>query len=388
MAENSPEAPLRVLYLTRADPAQSNDWSGVPFWTIRHLRAGGFAVTTRRAEPAGSLRLARAAQAAARLVRRRYLPRASALHRRCTEIQIRRLLADADAEVVFCQDVVSAAAARHPRIVYWCDAPVEDLWDSYLPGSWARIANRRAAQAQEGEALRNAWRVLCASRWAQAGLARRHPEQAHKLVYAPFAPGLETSPDATEVDAAIAARSVERLRFLFVGVDWWRKGGDRAVALVQTLRARGLPAELTVIGADPWRGAAAPPFVTALGFLDKSRPEDASRFLQALESAHFLLAPSRAEAMGIALLEAHAFGVPTLSSDVGGLPSIVRPGANGFAFRFDDLGRVADEVEPWLRARSAYAELARSAWRSYHAEHSWAVRLRQLTALLSQARNG
>ncbi|WP_374471257.1 glycosyltransferase [Phenylobacterium sp.] len=128
--------------------------------------------------------------------------------------------------------------------------------------------------------------------------------------------------------------------------------------------------------------------MTALGFLDKSRPQDASRFLRALESAHFLLAPSRAEAMGIALLEAHAFGVPTLSSDVGGLPSIVRPGVNGFAFSFDDVGRVADEVEPWLRARSAYAELARSAWRSYHAEHSWAVRLRQLAALLSQARNG
>ncbi len=112
---------------------------------------------------------------------------------------------------------------------------------------------------------------------------------------------------------------------MIIGRDWFAKGGPEAFETMNILRARGVDARLTVIGCTP------PKFhineyVTALGALDKSKPDEAARLDSALRSAHFLMQPS-VESYGFAFCEAAAYGLPSLCRNIGGVP--VRDGITG-----------------------------------------------------------
>ena len=54
--------------------------------------------------------------------------------------------------------------------------------------------------------------------------------------------------------------------------------------------------------------------------------------------------PSRSEAWGMAALEAMAYGIPVIASDVGGLPEIVEPGNGGWLVPAGDPGALARAI--------------------------------------------
>ena len=60
-----------------------------------------------------------------------------------------------------------------------------------------------------------------------------------------------------------------------------------------------------------------------------------------LAIADLSLLPSEMEGFGLAALEAAACGVPTIASDVGGLPEVIDPGSNGFLFPVGDVDAMA-----------------------------------------------
>ncbi len=64
-------------------------------------------------------------------------------------------------------------------------------------------------------------------------------------------------------------RPDERCRLLFVGVDWYRKGGDRAVEAARILNEGGLPTELHVVGSAPDRRARPTLLGAVHGYVDK-----------------------------------------------------------------------------------------------------------------------
>lgn len=121
---------------------------------------------------------------------------------------------------------------------------------------------------------------------------------------------------------------LDRIRLLFVGIDWERKGGDIAVATLDSLTARGLDATLTVVGRCPERHRRHPRIVDA-GFLNKNRPKDAARLIELYRQAHFLLLPSRADCTPMVVSEAMAHGTPVLATDTGGIRDLVGGPATG-----------------------------------------------------------
>ncbi|MEZ5715951.1 MAG: glycosyltransferase family 4 protein [Paracoccaceae bacterium] len=164
--------------------------------------------------------------------------------------------------------------------------------------------------------------MLCPSDWLKheaEALYDLPGDVAHTLPWGANIddPGPQPAPPPPGPDAP--------LNLLVVGRDWFAKGGPMAFDTMKALRARGVDARLTVIGAQP------PAFhlndhVTVLGPLDRSQPDQAARFDAALSQAHFLMQPSF-ESYGFAFCEAAAFGLPSLCLDVGGVP--VREGISG-----------------------------------------------------------
>ena len=93
-----------------------------------------------------------------------------------------------------------------------------------------------------------------------------------------------------------------------------------------------------------------------------------------IADSHFLILPSRAECFGVVFCEAASFGVPSVASNVGGIPSAVREGGNGRTF---PLSAPASEWAAYIRQvmshRATYDQLALSAFNEYQTRLNWDV---------------
>ena len=119
-------------------------------------------------------------------------------------------------------------------------------------------------------------------------------------------------------------------KLLFVGVDWHRKGGEKALAVTSALIQRGLNAELHVVGCVP--PTPLPEFVKTYGFLSKTDRDQNDLLSTLYRTSDFFILPSQAEGFGVVIAEANAFGLPALTTNVGGMRTAVRDDKNGRAF--------------------------------------------------------
>jgi phosphatidylinositol alpha-mannosyltransferase len=133
----------------------------------------------------------------------------------------------------------------------------------------------------------------------------------------------------------------EPLRIAFVGQAVERKGLPVLLRAFEGLR-REMPAELTLIGADP---AEVEPLlieregITVLGRVDDERKH------AALAEADVLCAPSLGgESFGMVLTEAFAAGTPVVASDIAGYRDVVTHGEDGLLFPRGDAMALAETL--------------------------------------------
>jgi glycosyltransferase involved in cell wall biosynthesis len=201
---------------------------------------------------------------------------------------------------------------------------------------------------------------------------------------------LVTAPSAftlAEAEAAYGSALGERGRVVRNGVDVELFAGDRresadepmVFALGRLVANKGfdllldawdrLPAtssaRLVIAGDGPAkaalrsRAAAArrPGSIRLAGSLDRAQVAATMR------AATVFVLPSRAEALGLTVLEAMAAGTPVIASKVGGVPELVRDGETGALFADGDVTHLAQLLETRLAdpgAGRAQAEQARS----------------------------
>jgi glycosyltransferase involved in cell wall biosynthesis len=156
------------------------------------------------------------------------------------------------------------------------------------------------------------------------------------------------------------------LRLLFAGRLVDLKGADTAVAALPLLDAAALGVDritLTILG-DGQDAAYLTRFRDAVAANGRAadiemRAPVAEAELPALFDAHDIyLFPSLYEPFSLTLIHALACGIPTIASDIGGNPEIVREGSSGLLFRKGDAADLAAAIgrlarDPALRARLA-----------------------------------
>jgi glycosyltransferase involved in cell wall biosynthesis len=180
------------------------------------------------------------------------------------------------------------------------------------------------------------------------------------------------------------------IRFVFVGVDGFRKGLDRLLGGLAIARARGSRAELRVIGCQRrnmpsrLRDLAG---VEWFGFISKQ--QHLSHFLRAVSDCDVGCLLSRAEAAGIGLHEYHALGLAVLGTSAGGSAEQLIPEASVIA----DVEATDEEIASILMSFEAnpqrLSSMKLAAWEQRH-DHLWPNRVLQVEALLSatEARHG
>jgi len=257
--------------------------------------------------------------------------------------------------------------AHGPRVVFWavCAARLarvpavvasmhELRWQTLEPGP-----RREVWIALERWALRRAKRLITVSEASRRELVARWPELAAitSTVYG-------SAPLLLEAEPLVHARppvAGESLRLVTVGRFSWPRGYDLLFPALAELGARGVAWTLDVVGSGPLEEELRAQ-VARLGIGDRVRwlGRDAD-LTTVLPRAHAFVVATRAEAFGIAVLEAMAFGLPVLAPAVGSLLEVVADGESGrlvpFAPEATLPARLADVLAQWAAEPAEPARL-------------------------------
>lgn len=168
---------------------------------------------------------------------------------------------------------------------------------------------------------------------------------------------------------ALGVDAGERLA-LFAGALTEGKGVDVLIDAFLGRLGRGGPDRLVLVGAGPRETAfrarvseraASHPLRDAAGRVMFTGRLEATELARWMAAADVFVLPSRAEGLGVVLLEAMACGTPCVGTRVGGIPEAIEAPACGELVPVDDAGALADAVEHVLaRGKSAYREPCRA----------------------------
>ncbi|HZU70439.1 MAG TPA: glycosyltransferase family 4 protein [Ktedonobacteraceae bacterium] len=217
-------------------------------------------------------------------------------------------------------------------------------------------------------ALKKASLVLCSSEWAARSALEDYHTEKRKVHVLPQGTNIEHPPAREEV---WRKRKSDRCRLLFVGVDWQRKGGEIAFETLLRLEELGIQAELIVCGCVP-----PPQFsherMMVIPYLYKSDEKQREQLEQLYMTSDFFLLPTRSESYGMVFAEASAFGLPSITSDTGGVSEVVRNGENGFVLAYHARGaEYAKVIADIYRDDQRYKELVRSSRAAFDTRLTW-----------------
>ena len=327
-------------------------------------------------------------QAHKRLGRKTHLLQIEPAVLRRAAARIAARFARGDCDAVFCPGtgvpVYSYLPASVPVFTY-LDATKRTWIKNYFGLDSLCARSRRHVDEVDRVSLHQNTCSFFSSDWAKAEAAHDYGVPAGRMAVVPFGANLAEAPAFAEVEGWIVARRRDPLRLLFLGKEWHRKGGPDALALVRALRGHGLAATLDIVGCNPPLGLADRDLVRVHGFVDHSAPAGRKKFHDVLREAHVLLFLSSAEAYGIALCEAAAFGVPAYASRVGGIPTIVHHGVNGWLSDAPFSPEAAAETlaAAW-RSPDEYRHIALAARADYDSRLNWRVAGRSLRTHIEQ----
>jgi glycosyltransferase involved in cell wall biosynthesis len=356
---------VRIAFLSPGSPETPAAWSGTPYFCLRALRAQ-FETVVPVQSPAMQ-RLQRALRRAGS--RLRTDPAREPAFGRLYALALRRQLDRLRPDAVFglASTTQLAGLVGDYPVVHCSDATFRGMC-GYYPDWFSGLSPRsvRNGEAMERRVILGAALALYPSDWAAASARDDYGAPAERVHTVPFGANLADPP------ARDPFRRDGVCRLLFVGVDWARKGGDLALAVLRGLTAAGVAAELHVVGCTPPPEAAAVPGLVAHGFLSKGDPDQVRRLQDLFARAAFLIVPSRQEAYGLVFCEAGAYGLPSLATETGGIPTIVRPGVNGFLFAPEaGPGPYVEAVREHWSSPDAYARLRESTLARARAVLTW-----------------
>jgi glycosyltransferase involved in cell wall biosynthesis len=377
---------VRIIYAYEGDAADVNTQSGRPLSILHQLERCAEIV---RVFPLRQhLRYLYAAKYLYhRQHGRTYRPDREPRLLRSLARQIERRVRGIDADCLFApgSHVMAELDVPYPKI-FCADATFANVLETY--DSFSNCTPEFINQGDEldRKALANCDAAIYPSEWAARSAIEKygaHPEKIHVI---PFGANVAATDQAT-VRAQIEARRFDELRLLFVGRDWHRKGGDVVLATCELLHKRKVPLRLDLVGL-PQVPVALPRYARSHGLLDQKNSAKRALLEQLFAQSHFLFVPSQAENYGMVFCEAAAFGLPSVTTTVGGIPTIVRHGKTGFTLPAKSRPEVfADLMQRMMNDPGRYHDMCTATRQDYQGRLNWRSFRDQLMKVLHDLRN-
>jgi len=290
--------------------------------------------------------------------------------------QVEIKIKEAKADLVLCpENVMPIAYVKSPQpLVLWTDATLGSLVNFYPHLSNLCAETKKNIYVMEKRALSNCDLVIFTSDWAAEKAKEIYHILPKKIKVIPWGANIQCNRTTEDIHHLVRSRDLKQCQLLFIGRDWLRKGGDVALEVAQGLNKVGLKTSLLVVGSQPLLKEPIPDLVRTIGYIDKSNPSGKKQFESLLSEAHFLILPTRADCSPHVTIEANSFGVPCLTTEVGGITTIIKDGINGKIFAVDaDSSNYCRYISDLFNQQTAYQQLAMSSFNEYQTRLNWSV---------------
>lgn len=378
---------MKIAYTTVFDARDVHNWSGTPFYMSSAFESHGVQV-----EYIGSLKRKLPPFFKVKQFWNHYIhkqresPRFNIYAAKNYSLQANKLLLQhkVDAIVSPLINPIAYLETKTP-IFLWTDALYAGLHGFYPPFSFHSENTISEGNRMTQECLSRCKLAIFSSQWAANTALDFYKLSKNKIRVVPFGANLESFPSATEIEHYLKNRVSSKIKLLFLAKSWERKGGDLVLAVTKALHEAGVAVELTIIGYQPPQLEPIPDYVRCLGYISKNTSQGKEKIRNILADSHFLFVPSRAEAYGIVFCEANAFGVPCLTTDVGGIGTVIQNDINGMKFSLNaSIEDYCNYIINTMQNRERYHELALSSYQEYITRLNWKTSVQKVIQLMKQ----
>jgi glycosyltransferase involved in cell wall biosynthesis len=285
-------------------------------------------------------------------------------------------------------DLIFAPAASTELTYLETDLPIFRLADStfarmigYYPfyDSLLRSSVRQGHEIERLSIARSRF-LLYTSQWAADSAIHDYGADPSKIHVFPIGANIEK---ALPLETILPKKRNGPCRLLFLGVEWERKGGPLAFETLLELEKAGFKAELIICGCVPPENFKHPS-MNVIPFLNKNVEAERKKFEELLKTSEILLLPTRAECFGLVFCEAGAYGIPSITTDTGGVGGVVFNGENGFRLPYHAKGiDYAKKITSIYENENSFDALCRSSRKVFDEKlnwDAWAARINKLIA--------
>jgi glycosyltransferase involved in cell wall biosynthesis len=373
-----------VLYLTRLDPYSLRSWSGLSYFILKILQKNFNVITV------GPL----SNRVRFFYIFKRFIYSIFGIKfdidrpinvAKDFAKQIKKKISNKSHDLIVTSEpyLVSFLETKKPIFIY-TDFLFSTLYFNYY--SKVKICLQTLLHGNYCEliSLKKSKKILLTSQYAINHASKYYKIKKSSFLYLPFGANFNLIPKKNKIIQIIKNKNFEICNLVSSGVDWDRKGMDKAVELVNKINEKGVRARLYIIGAKDKKNKNLPSYVTCLNFLYKSNLQDQKIYSNILYKAHFNVLFSKAEAFGLVNIEASAFGLYTITNNIGGISGAVKNNLNGF--RFDpktNSSSIADYVIKIFSNKKNYINKSLSSRHVYDKEFDWDVIANKLKKIIN-----
>jgi glycosyltransferase involved in cell wall biosynthesis len=358
----------KIAFISASDPNDKKSWSGIYYQMLVNLKNNNVEVEVLGPIPSLFSKSLAVINRFTKLVfNKGYNYKNSVLLSIIHSKYIQYKLGNKKYDYIFAPAASTEVAYLNTNIpiIYCSDSSFGQLNEYYETYSSLFKFSVKESNFIEQKAILKASYLTYPSEWASNFIEKNYIINSKPLII-PFGANIEV--ESKQIIAKKINKS-EPINILFLGVDWYRKGGEIVYETFLKLIEAGYNVNLIVCGCIP---PVTHSKIEIIPFLDKNNISDLNIFKQLLNKTHLLFLPSKAECFGIVFCEASAFGIPSITRNTGGISNAVYNGVNGYCLeenaKTEDYFNV---IQKLIENESEYEKLSISSKKIYEDKLNW-----------------
>lgn len=338
---------IKIAFVTRLDPLNIKQWSGLNYFIYKCLKNLGFKVYLIGPLNNSIRYIYLLKKFFLSLFRIKFdIDRSITVSKNLSE-QVQKKISNRKYNLIFTTDstTISYLKTKVP-IIIWHDMDFLNYFLNYFKNKKKSKKNLLEGFICEQKSYLKAKKIILTSNWAKYQAIRRYNIKSNKITVLGFGANLLSVPPRNKIVKNIHRKKNQKIcNLISIGVDWKRKGMDKAVKLVKIMNAKGVETNLNIIGSKCPKNFSNYKKINIVSFLNKQNATERKKMNKYLLDAHFNILFSKAEGFGVVFAEASAFGLYSISHNIGGINQVVINNKNGFLF---DTNQSLDLVANYL----------------------------------------
>jgi glycosyltransferase involved in cell wall biosynthesis len=265
-------------------------------------------------------------------------------------------------------------------IVIWTDATFAVMHNYYEELSFLNKRTIRNCHLYEKKALKKSSLAIFSSEWAAKSSTEDYGTNPKKVKIIPYGANINSTRSINDIIGYNRNKSRKICKLLFVGKDWKRKGAEAAINVAKELNKQNIRTELTILGCHSPLEACLPDYIYTVGFVDKSKKDGELLINNLYSESHFFILPTIAECTPVVFSEANSFGLPVITTNTGGISSVIKNDINGKMFTPDmEISSWALYISKFFKDFGKYEAYSLSSFNEYITTLNWPVSIDKCT---------